>query len=132
MSLFADQNFTANASEGTPGDAANMEFYSLPVGTLDHCQTYDVVMPTARLTVSVRDASGNPITGGRLLFDTSTISALPGLPGATADTYTNPSAALDASGNMSFTVPDGVTLSNPRIVLTNGLIISFHAAPDYR
>ena len=126
VSLFADQNFTANASVGTPGDATIMDFYNLPVGTLDHSQTYDLTLPTARLTVSVRDASGNPITGGRLLFDTSTISALPGLPGASADTYTNPSAALDASGNVSFAVPDGVTLSNPRIVLTNGLIVPFN------
>jgi hypothetical protein len=47
LPLLADQNFTADVYLSTPGDASQMDFYGLPVGTLDASQTYDMVVPTA-------------------------------------------------------------------------------------
>jgi Carboxypeptidase regulatory-like domain/Bacterial Ig-like domain (group 1) len=129
VSLLADQNFTAAVNTYTPGNASNMEFDNLPVGALQQSQTYNFVLPTAELSVSLRDASGDPITGGTLAFDQSTISSLPGLPGASATTYSAAGAALNASGNTTVVVPDGITLTNPRIVLTSGLIIPFKLPP---
>jgi hypothetical protein len=128
VSLLADQNFTANVFAATPDDASYMNFTGLPVGTLDQSQTYNLVLPTAQLTVSLRDASGNPITGGMLQFGQSTINPLPGLPGTSAYTFSN-GAPLDANGNITLAVPDGVTLDNPKIVLNNGLIIAFSLHP---
>jgi Carboxypeptidase regulatory-like domain len=129
VSLFADQNFTASAIMLTPGLATEMGFSGLPVGTLDHDQTYNLTVPTARLTVSVRDASGNPITGGTLLFGFSSISPLPGLPGTSAFTVSDSGARLDSNGNTAIPVPAGITLTSPRIVLSNGLIIPFSLHP---
>jgi Carboxypeptidase regulatory-like domain/Bacterial Ig-like domain (group 1) len=124
VSLLADQNFTASVNAYTPGGASFMGF-TLPVGALEQSQTYNLVLPTAELTVSLRDANGNPITGGRLEFDDSSISPLPGLPGTSAYTYYWNGAVLDADGDTSVAVPDGITLANPRIVLSNGLNIPF-------
>ena len=128
IALLADQNFTATASSEEPGNGTVMSFYGLPVGTLDQSQTYNLTMPTAQLSVSVRDASGNPITtGGTLEFGYSSISPLPGLPGSSADM--DGSAKLDANGNVTIEAPDGITLNNPEIVLNNGLVISFTLRP---
>ncbi len=129
--LFADQNVTVSADVSTSGNGTLMIFTNLPVGTLDHSQTYNVVLPTAELTVSVRDASGNPIAGGGTLkFDGSNISPLPGMPGASAEDSSSFGAAkLDANGNLTVPVPDGITLKNPRIVLSSGLTIAFTLHP---
>jgi hypothetical protein len=124
VSLLADQNFTASVNLYTPGNASYMNF-SLPAGALEQSQTYNLVLPTAQLTVSLRDASGNPITGGKLEFDPSSISPLPGLSGTSAYTSSESGAVLDANGNTTIAVPDGITLTNPRIVLSNGLHIPF-------
>jgi VCBS repeat-containing protein len=128
VALLADQNFTASVSAYTSGGASFMGF-TLPVGALEQSQTYNLVLPTAQLTVSLRDASGNPITGGRLEFDDSSISPLPGMPGTSAYTYYWGGAVLDANGDTTVAVPDGITLVNPRIVLSNGLHIPFTLPP---
>jgi len=124
--LLADQNFTADiVTNGT----AYSDFSGLPIGTLDHSQTYNIVLPTAQLTVSVRDQNGNPITGGTFQYNGTELSPLPGLPGASVYTYSTPGAQLDANGNTTLAVPAGITLSNPRIVLSNGLVIPFMLHP---
>jgi hypothetical protein len=129
VSLLADQNFTATVSAYTAGFASYMEFDNLPVGALEQSQAYDFVVPTAELSVSLRDGSGNAITGGRLEFDQSSVSSLPGLPGASAFSYSTGGAVLNASGDTTVVVPDGITFVNPRIVLNNGLIINFTLPP---
>jgi hypothetical protein len=129
VALLADSNVTASVSAYTPGYATYLSFSGLPVGTLDASQTFNVAMPTARLSVSVRDASGAAITGGKLAFDYSGISPLPGLPGTSAYTGNNAGQPLDSSGNLGIPVPDGATLANPRIILNNGLIIPFTLHP---
>jgi hypothetical protein len=129
LSLFADQNVTASTFATTANNATFLDFYGLPVGTLDQSQTFNLVMPTAQLTVSVVDGNGNPITGGKMVFSTSSVSPLPGLPGTSATDYSNGGPALDASGQVSIAVPDGITLSNPQIDLSNGLIIPFTLHP---
>ncbi len=127
--LLADQNVTADAFVNTPGNASYLDFYDLPVGTLNASQTYNLTMPTAQLTVSVRDANGNPITGGTLQFGGSEIDPLPGMPGARGLTGAENGAALDANGNTTIEVPDGITLTNPEIDLNNGLAIGFSLRP---
>jgi hypothetical protein len=129
VSLFADQNFTADASVFTPGFATLMNFSGLPVGTLDHSQAYNLTVPTAQLTVSVRDAAGNLITGGKLTYSNSVESPIPGMPGTSANTSSNSGAQLDANGNIVIPVPDGITLASPKIVLNNGLTIPFTLHP---
>jgi hypothetical protein len=121
--LLADQNFTAYASAGEPGNSVGLSFGGLPVGTLDQSQTFNVVMPTAQLSVSVRDASGNAITGGALQFNESEVRPVPGLPGSFGETGGN--AQLNSSGNVTVEVPDGITLSGPEIILSNGLVVPF-------
>ena len=82
--LLADSNFTARIYAYTPGNATSLIFQNMPVGTLSQSQTYNLTMPIAQLTVSVRDASGSPVTGGQLQYDSSSANPLPGLPGTTA------------------------------------------------
>jgi len=79
--------------------------------------------------VSVRDASGHPVTGGMLQFNGSSVSQLPGLPGASASTFGFNGATLDGAGNTTIPVPEGITLNNTRIILKNGLIIPFQLHP---
>ena len=76
----------------------------------------------------MRDANGSPVTGGQLHFDSSSANPLPGLPGTTAATF-GYGIPLGANGNLTTPVPNGITLNNPRIVLNNGLIISFTLHP---
>ena len=128
-SLFADQNFTVSADMNTPDSASFLFFSGLPAGTLDQSQTYNITVPTAKLTVSVRDASGNPITGGRLEFAFSDIGPLPGLPGSFGETGDENGAILDSNGNTSIPVPNGITLNSPEIVLDNGLTIPLKLHP---
>jgi hypothetical protein len=130
VSLFGDQNFTATASFLAPGSGAALNFEGLPVGTLDHSQAYNLTLPTAQLSVSVRDANGGVITGGKFEFGFSQISPLPGLPGSSAWIETiNSATKLDGNGNLSIPVPDGITLLSPEIVLNNGLTIPFTLHP---
>ncbi len=129
ISLFADQNFTASASMFTPNFGTQLDFTGLPVGPLDHSQTYNLTVPTALLTVSVRDANGNPITGGKLTFQFSDISPLPGLPGTFGSDQPSSGSPLDSNGNTALPVPDGITLTKPEIVLNNGLTIPFTVPP---
>jgi hypothetical protein len=124
-SLFADQNFTVEASMATPNSGVYMNFDGLPVGSLEASQDYDVTVPTSLLSVSVQDAGGSPISGGRLEFSFSYISPLPGLPGSSAYAYSNSGVVLDSNGDAAVPVPSGITLSDPEIVLNNGLIIPF-------
>jgi hypothetical protein len=130
-SVVADSNFTANASAFAPGIADHMNFSGLPVGTLDTSQTYNLVMPTAQLTVSVRDANGNPIPGGgKLQWSFSSITPLPGLPGTSANVQSEGNAtALDANDNITIPVPEGITLTSPEVILNNGLTIPFQLHP---
>ena len=104
-----------------------MAFNDLPVGTLDHSQTYNVTMPTAQLTVSVRDASGNPITGGRLQFDNSYISPLPGLPGTIGLHLLHQRRRPGRQRQHHPARPRRHHPGNPRIVLSNGLVVPFKA-----
>ena len=130
VALLADQNFAAsmNASGRGTGNNTTLVFNGLPVGTLDQSQTYNLTMPTAQLSVSVQDASGNPITtGGTLNMGYSSISPLPGLPGSSA--WMDGDATLDGNGDVTLDVPDGITLTSPQIVLSNGLIIPFTLHP---
>ncbi len=130
LALLADQNVTANAYGYSGGGSATyMSFVDLPVGTLDQSQTYNVTMPTAQLSVTVVDASGNPITNGTILFDYSTVNPLPGLPGSHATAYSSSGSKLDANGHATLIVPNGMTLNNTRILLSNGLIIPFKLKP---
>jgi hypothetical protein len=62
-SLLADQNFTADTSVLTTGAQQDLDFYGLPVGTLDASQTYNLVMPTAQLNMSCPAFSGQGIRG---------------------------------------------------------------------
>ncbi len=55
VDLLADQNFTVNTFVEPPTEPY-MSF-TLPVGPLDHDQTYNVTMPVSQLTISVRDSS---------------------------------------------------------------------------
>jgi hypothetical protein len=57
-SLLADQNFTADTPVLTTGAQQDLDFYGLPVGTLDASQTYNLVMPTAQLNMSCPAFSG--------------------------------------------------------------------------
>jgi Carboxypeptidase regulatory-like domain len=120
--LFSDQNFTVNTFTQTP---ATETFFTLPAGTLDHDQTYNVVLPVSTLTVSVRDASGSPVTGGNIQFQASSISPLPGIPHSSGQIFSLGGGGLDASGNQSITVPNGITLSGLAIHLNTGLILPF-------
>ena len=126
VGLLADQNFTARVFVFTPGNAASLVYNNLPVGTLDHSQTYNLTLPVADLSVTVQDASGSPVTGGKVEWDSSSVSSLPGLPGANAASFGG-GVPLDSHGNASSPVPVGVTLVNPRIVLNNGLSVPFTA-----
>ena len=129
VALIADQNFTANVFTYTPGIASYMSFSGLPVGTLDQSQTYNLTLPTAQLSVSVVDSSGTPITSGTVQFDGGSISPLPGLPGSSASTGVADGFPLNSSGKATVTVPNGVTLDNARVVLSNGLTIPFTLKP---
>ena len=120
--LLADQNFTVNAYPNYPGYSAQ---YQLPVGTLDQNETYNVVLPVSTLTVSVRDASGNPVTNGTINFANSSISPLPGIPGSSGTLYPNNGTALDANGNAALVVPNGITLHSLAVSLSNGLVLPF-------
>src|SRR5580658_9669271 len=82
-------------------------------------------MPLSTLTVSVRDASGNPVTGGGVYFQNSFVSPLPGLPGSSGSIYNSRDTALDANGNASLVVPNGITLQDLAIHLSNGLVLPF-------
>src|SRR5580658_1618172 len=122
--VFDDQNFSVVAfGESSAGELQ----FTLPVGTLDQDETYNVVMPVSTLTVSVRDASGNPVTGGGVYFQNSFISPLPGLPGSSGSIYNSRDTALDANGNASLVVPNGITLQDLAIHLSNGLVVPFTA-----
>src|SRR6266487_1029963 len=125
VDLLADQN-VAVSTFVEPQVGPFMAF-SLPVGTLDHDQTYNVTMPVSQLSVSVRDSNGNPITGGQFQFDYSSENSLPGAPGGSAYAYTATPPRLDANGNLSLLVPNGITLKNPVIRLDTGLVIPFTA-----
>jgi len=124
--LLADQNFTATVSTAGLGNSTGMTFRGLPVGTLDQSQTYNLTMPTAQLSVSVRNADGSPVTTGSLAFLGSTITPLPGLPGSSG--FIDGNAALDSNGDVTIEVPNGITLSHPEIVLNNGLVLPFTLA----
>src|SRR5580658_549636 len=120
--VFDDQNFSVVAfGESSAGELQ----FTLPVGTLDQDETYNVVMPVSTLTVSVRDASGNPVTGGGVYFQNSFVSPLPGLPGSSGSIYNSRDTALDANGNASLVVPNGITLQDLAIHLSNGLVLPF-------
>ncbi len=123
VALLADQNFTASASATRTTTPPYMSFNSLPVGTLDTSQTYNLTLPTAQLTVSLRDASGAPITGGKSNYN-SRSARCPACrePRACA---IDGNATLDANGNITVPVPNGITLTNTQIALNNGLIIPF-------
>ena len=122
VALLADQNFTATADTSQFNGQSGTTFNNIPVGTLNASQTYNLTLPTAQLTVNVRDASGADITtGGTFQFSPSSISPLPGLPGSSAGI--DGDAPLDSNGNTTLIVPYGVTLKNPKIVLNNGLTI---------
>jgi hypothetical protein len=124
-SLFADQNFTVSTGMYTANFGSYMSFNDLPVGSLEASQDYDVTVPTALLSVSVQDASGSPITGGRLEFSSSFVNPLPGLPGSSAADESESGLVLDGNGDVSVPVPNGITLNDPEIVLNNGLVIPF-------
>jgi hypothetical protein len=51
------------------------------------------------------------------------------MPGASASTFGFNGATLGSSGNTTIPVPDGITLANTRIILSNGLIIPFQLHP---
>jgi Carboxypeptidase regulatory-like domain len=128
VALLADQNFTASVLTYTAGFASQVSFSSLPVGTLDTSQTYNLTLPTAQLSVKVVDSTGTPITGGTVQFSNSSLS-LPGLPGASAYTYSVNGFPLSSAGIATVTVPNGTTLNNAKVVLTNGLTIPFTLKP---
>ena len=126
VELLADQNVKVSTNIGLNGQV--LEFNNLPVGALQSDQTLNLVMPTAKLTVSVLDAQGNPITGGQLTYTSNSgINPLPGIPGSSALAIPEGGTTLDANGNATLLVPKGVTLTGPEIKLTNGLVIPFTA-----
>jgi hypothetical protein len=88
--LLADQNFTV---EATMFFTSYINDFTLPVGTLDQNETYNVVLPVSTLTVSVRDSNGNPVTNGKIFFGNSTISPLPGLPGSSGQAFNSSGTA---------------------------------------
>ena len=133
VALLADQNFTVQTQHATPRATSTWTSATCRSGTLDQSQTYNVTLPTAQLTVSVRDASGNPDHQRQhpVRQQHHQPAARPARQ-PRADTYTSNGTALDASGNATLTVPNGITLDNPAIVLSNGLIIPFTLIRDYR
>ena len=100
-----------------------MSFNHLPVGTLDHSQTYNLTMPTAQLTVSVRDASGNAITGGTLHSTSATSARYPACRHLGRHLRRR---SADANGNTTCPSPTA-SPCYPRIVLSNGLVVPFKA-----
>src|ERR1700722_3126564 len=129
VALLADQNFTASVTSYTSGFASQMYFPILPVGTLDTSQTYNLTLPTAPLSVAAVNSSGTAITtGGTIQFSNSSVSPLPGLPGTSAYTNIVNGFPLNSSGKATVIVPNGTTLSNPEVVLSNGLVIPFTAS----
>jgi Carboxypeptidase regulatory-like domain len=123
--LLADQNFSVAATTFMPG---YINAFTLPVGTLDQDQTYNVVLPVSTLTISVRDGNGNPVTSGNIKFGNSSLSPLPGIPGSSAQAFNSAGTALNASGNVSLIVPNGITLQNLAVHLSNGLVLPFTLA----
>ncbi len=119
--LLADQNFMVEAFEQSPGAES---IFNLPVGVLEQDESYNVVMPVSTLTVLVRDASGNPVTGGYVYFQSSSISPLPGIPGSDGQAYFG-GGSLNTSGNESLIVPNGITLQGLAIHLNDGLVLPF-------
>ena len=119
----ADQNFMVEAFEQSPGAES---IFNLPVGVLEQDESYNVVMPVSTLTVLVRDASGNPVTGGYVYFQSSSISPLPGIPGSDGQAYFG-GGSLNTSGNESLIVPNGITLQGLAVHLNNGLVVPFTA-----
>ena len=63
-----------------------------------------------------------------LQFDSSGISPSPACPEPRLP-YLGHGAPLDANGNITIPVPNGITLINPKIILNNGLIIPFTLHP---
>jgi hypothetical protein len=122
VNLLADQNFTVAPYVYISG---YIDGFTLPAGALDQNQTYNVVMPVSTLAVSVRDASGNPVTGGKIVFSNSSVSPLPGIPGSSAQAFNDSGTALDGSGNASLVVPNGITLQGLTLHLSSGLVLPF-------
>ncbi len=125
--VLADQNFTVSANVLVNG-GPNLSF-TLPVGPLEQDQTLDLSMPVSRLSVSVQDSGGGSITGGQLEFQGSSVSPLPGIPGSSGAVGPFDQISLDAHGNASMLVPNGIKLNGTEIVLSSGLVIPFTLHP---
>ena len=126
VALLADQNFTASVSaysRATPD-------WTSP------CRSARWTQPDLQPGPAHRQASRlgpgrqrQPDHRRQGRSSATAISPLPGLPGTPASTSTATATALDANGNVTISVPNGVTLNNTEIVLNNGLAIPFTLHP---